>query len=114
MNMMANMSDPKLPNLKNASLEDIQAMQAKLAEYAQRRLAAKKQEALDKIRQLTIEHELGYEDVIQAIRTTTKRGKAPALYRNPDKPRQTWSGKGEAPDWFKKHPNPESLRIPGA
>jgi len=107
------LADQDFPDLENATLEEIQAMQAKLTKYLERRLQAKKQTALDEIRRLTQEHELTYDEVVAAIRTTTRRGKAPALYRNPDKPRQTWSGKGEAPDWFKNHPDPESLRIPG-
>jgi DNA-binding protein H-NS len=107
------MAEKELPDLRDASLEEIQAMQAKLTKLLERRLQAKKQEALDQIRRLTQEYELTYDEVVAAIRTTTRRGKAPALYRNPDKPRQTWSGKGEAPDWFKNHPDPESLRIPG-
>ncbi len=106
--------EEKLPELKNASLEDIQEMMKMLGTYAERHLRAKKQVALDQIRELTIEHELTYEEVVAAIRTTTKRGKAPALYRNPVNPRQSWSGNGEAPDWFKRHPEPETLRIPGA
>lgn len=112
--MTAHMPKTSLPDLKDASLEEIQAMQKKLTSFIERRLQAKKQEALDQIRKLTIEYELTFDEVVQAIRTTTKRGKAPAIYRNPDKPRQTWSGKGEAPDWFKNHPDPESTRIPGA
>jgi len=107
------LADQDFPDLENATLEEIQAMQAKLTKYLERRLQAKKQTALDEIRRLTQEHELTYDEVVAAIRTTTRRGKAPALYRNPDKPRQTWSGKGEVPDWFKNHPDPESLRIPG-
>lgn len=103
-----------LPDLSSASLEELEAMQKKLSSFVERRLKTKKQEALDKIRQLTLEYELTYDEVVQAIRTSTKRGKAPAIYRNPDKPRQTWSGKGEAPDWFKNHPDPESTRIPGS
>lgn len=83
--------------------------------YARDTTAAKLLDmSTSQIRNLTIEHDLNYEEVCAVVRTSTKRGKAPALYRNPDKPRQTWSGKGEAPDWFKNHPDPESLRIPGA
>jgi len=108
------MTKKDLPDLSDASLEDLQAMQKKLSNFVNRRLQAKKQEALDQIKRLTQENDLTYDEIVAAIRTTTKRGKAPALYRNPDKPRQTWSGKGEAPDWFKNHPDPEKLRIPGS
>jgi len=103
-----------LPDMKNASLEELQAMQGKLSKFIERRLEVRKQEALDKIKRLAQEYELSFEEVVAVIRTATKRGKAPAIYRNPANPRQTWSGKGEAPDWFSKHPDPESLRIPGA
>lgn len=106
--------EKKLPELKDASLECIQEMMKTLDTYAERHRRAKKQVALDQIRELTIAHELTFAEVVAAIRTTTKRGKAPAHYRNPANPRQTWSGKGEAPDWFKDHPEPEKLRIPGA
>ena len=105
---------PDINEFKDLSLDELEDAQAKLTAFVQRRLESKKRAALDQIRELTVLHELTYDEVIAAIRTTTKRGKAPAVYRNPDKPRQTWSGKGEAPDWFKNHPDPESMRIPGA
>lgn len=30
-----------------------------------------------------------------------KKKPAPAKYRNPDNPEQTWSGRGRRPEWFK-------------
>ncbi len=106
--------DTPLPDLRKATLEDLQAMQGKLSTFIDRRLEARKQEALDQIRRLSKEYDLTYEEVMATVRTATKRGKAPAIYRNPKKPRQTWSGKGDAPSWFTEHKDPESLRIPGA
>ena len=83
--------------LEDLPLEQLQAAQEKLAALLQRQQDGKKREALKEIRELTIRHELTFEEVVAAVRTTTKRAKAPALFRNPDNPRQTWSGKGEAP-----------------
>lgn len=103
-----------LPDFKNASLEELKMMQEKLGDFIERRLESKKKEALETIRRIVKEHELSYDEVVAVIRTTTKRGKAPPIYRNPANPRQTWSGKGEAPSWFTQHEDPESLRIPGA
>lgn len=111
---MAEKPSKDLPDMRSASLEDLQEMQGKLAKFIERRLDVRKQEALNKIRSLAKEYDLSYEEIMAAVRTATRRGKAPPIYRNPENPRQTWSGKGEAPDWFKDHPNPESLRIPGA
>lgn len=101
-------------DLTRADLDELQAMQKKVSALIDKRLAAKKQEALDQIKRLAKEYELTYEEVVKAIRTATKRGKAVALFRNPDNPRQTWSGKGEAPAWYRNHPDPEKLRIPDA
>ena len=109
---MTNKKD--LPDLKDASLDELREMQERLSKFVDRRLEARKQEALDQIRRLVKEHDLSYDEVVAVIRTQTKRGKAPALYRNPDNPRQTWSGKGDPPEWWKTHPDPESTRIPGA
>jgi DNA-binding protein H-NS len=97
---------------EDASIADLFILKAKLSRHIDGRLEAQKREYLDQIKQIAVDHNLTYDEVVAAIRTTTRRGKAPPLYRNPKNARQTWSGKGEAPDWFKAHPDPESLRIP--
>jgi len=101
----------KEPDYQNLSVEQLLEMQDKLKDYLTKRLDTKRKDALNKILSLVQEHNLSFEEVMKTIRVTAKRGKAPALYRNPDKPRQTWSGKGEPPQWFTNHPNPEELRI---
>ena len=107
-------SQVNMPDFKDLPLEDLEAMQNNLAKFINRRHDQLKKDALEKIRAIVKEHNLTYEEVVADIRTQTKRGKAPAIYRNPDNPRQTWSGKGQKPAWFAAHPDPESLRIPGA
>jgi len=103
------------PNdFKDLSLEELVNMQSKLKSFVDKRLDAKKRDALNKIQSLVTEFELGFDEVVAAIRVTAKRGKAPAIYRNPANPRQTWSGKGDAPTWFTEANDPEKLRIPGA
>ena len=107
-------NQPNIDNFKDLPLEELQAMQEKLKSFVSRRLENKKKEALQQIQNIVRLHELSYEEVVAVIRTTTRRGKAPAVYRNPTNPRQTWSGKGEAPTWITNAKDPESLRIPGA
>ena len=34
--------------------------------------------------------------------TRKRRERTPAKYRNPDNPRQTWTGKGRQPVWLKE------------
>ena len=100
------------PEFENLSLHELVTMQAELTQHVKRRRDAKRKEVLREIQELVKQHELSYDDVSKAIRTVSRRGKAPALYRNPDNTRQTWSGKGEAPGWFKYARDPEKLRIP--
>lgn len=100
-----------LDNFQDLPLDELKEMQDKLKKFVEKRLAHKRKEALQQIKDLVSEHELVYEEVLSAIRTVAKRGKAPALYRNPDKPRQTWSGKGEPPEWYLNAPNKAALKI---
>lgn len=102
---------PDLSSFKDLSVDELEEMQHKLTDFVQKRKSAQKKEALEEIKRIVAEHELDYDDVTKAIRTSAKRGKAPALYRNPDKPRQTWSGKGEPPDWYTNAPDKAALRI---
>lgn len=76
---MAKTTDIGPGDLKNASLEELQEMQGKLAKFIEKRLQSRKQEALDKIRNLALEYDLTYDEVVAAVRTATKRGKAPAI-----------------------------------
>lgn len=100
--------------LKNLPMDELRKVMGELSHVVEDKQQAEKQIALNQIKALVIEHDLPYEDVVETIRTAAKRGKAPPIYRNPENARQTWSGKGEAPDWFSSHPDPETLRIPGA
>ena len=105
------MTDPI--DFKELSLEELMAAQEILTAYLNRSLENKKKEALQQIQAIVKQHNLSYEEVVAAIRTTTKRGKAVAIYRNPDNIRQTWSGKGEAPNWYTNAKNKDALKIPG-
>ncbi len=98
--------------LQSMSVEELEAMKQALEYRLQEQLLSRKKEALKSITEIVKGNGLSYEEVVAAIRTTTKRGKAVGLYRNPDNIRQTWSGKGEPPHWYVSCPDPESLRIP--
>jgi DNA-binding protein H-NS len=102
------------PDFKDLSLDEMLKKQKELETFIAKRLEMKKKEALHQIQTIVRQHELSYEEVVAVIRTTTRRGKAPAIYRNPTNPRQTWSGKGEPPSWYVNAKDKEALRIPGS
>lgn len=100
--------------LEEATLEELQKVEAELSRVRSLKLEERKRAILEQIRNLSVEYDLTYEEIVRAVRTTSKRGKAPPIYRNPENSRQTWSGKGKPPEWYASHPDKESLRIPGA
>lgn len=57
-------------------------------------------------RKQVLEQMLGHSDrVLDAPLITVKRRREPVnppKYYNPENPEQTWTGRGKAPDWFKK------------
>lgn len=105
------MSPAPTVDFKDLSLEELKAAQEKLTAYLNRSLENKKKEALQQIQLIVRQHGLSYEEVVAAIRTTTRRGKAVAIYRNPENNRQTWSGKGEAPAWYVNAKDKDALKI---
>lgn len=102
------------PDFKDLSLEEMLKKQKELEAFIAKRMEMKKKEVLNQIKELVRQHDLTYDEVVAVIRTQTVRGKAPAIYRNPENPRQTWSGKGDPPAWYVTAKDKEALRIPGA
>lgn len=98
-------------DLKALPLEDLHALKRQV----EGRIAAEHQErkkaALVQIRKIIADNELTYDDVLPTIKRNAKRKKAIAVYRNPAKPRQTWSGIGDPPSWFTSAKDKEALRI---
>ena len=101
----------KQPDITGLQLDDLITLQDTVQNAVAKQRETKKQEILAQIQALVKQYGLPFEDVVRAIRGHAKRGKAAAIYRNPGNPRQTWSGKGTAPDWFTKARNPQDLRI---
>ena len=108
---MTNPTDPI--DFKELSLDELMAAQEKLTRYLQIGIENKKKEGLQQIQGIVKQLDLSYEEVVAAIRTTTKRGKAVAIYRNPANIRQTWSGIGDAPAWYVTAKDKDALKIPG-
>lgn len=108
---MSQTPKPNLDAFKDLPLDELQEMQNKLKNFVEKRMENRKKDALQQIKNLVQEYELSFEDVTKVIRTAAKRGKAPPLYRNPENSRQTWSGKGEPPQWYLDAPDKEALKI---
>lgn len=97
--------------IKNMALEELLEMEKTIQQQIAQQRDARRKDILNQIADLVRQYNLTYDEVVKTIRGSAKRGKAPAMYRNPANPRQTWSGKGNPPQWFKQAPNPNLLRI---
>ncbi|QFU07865.1 H-NS histone family protein [Rhodobacteraceae bacterium THAF1] len=87
-------------NLEDMSRDELLAMKADvdraIASLDDRRRAEARAAAEKAAR------ELGF-SLDELTATQKKSGKKnPAKYRNPEDPRQTWSGRGRQPAWFKE------------
>jgi DNA-binding protein H-NS len=101
----------KTPNDESLSLEELQAAQAELEAKIQARLAENRKQAIENIMQLIKDNNLDPREVADTLNAKARRKKAPALYRSPDNPRQTWSGVGTPPAWYEQAPDKQALRI---
>jgi DNA-binding protein H-NS len=99
-------------DFKDLPLEKLIEAQEKLTRYLQIGMENKKKEALQQIQGIVKQHGLSYQEVVAAVRTVSKRGRAVAIYRNPKNIRQTWSGNGDAPAWFVTAKDKNALKIP--
>jgi DNA-binding protein H-NS len=89
----------KLEEFSIPELEELGERVAKQIEVKREKL---KQLAFEEIEQLAEKHGLTLKEVLQAGHKPRKRQPPKQKYRNPDKPSQTWSGRGKKPGWVEK------------
>lgn len=101
-------------DLVKLSLEDLKKLRKDVDKAIEDFAERKRAEVRKALEELARKHGMSLSEV---LRTDTRRrkGKAPAKYRNPDDPSQTWSGRGRQPGWYKKAVSsgipPEKLKI---
>lgn len=104
-------------DLKSLSRKELE----KLARDVEKALDKIRRQDLKKVRQemekLAAAHGVSVEDVMATPAKTRAAPKAKAApkYANPEDQKQTWSGRGRQPDWFKSAiaagKTPESMAI---
>ena len=69
-----------------------------IASFEKRRIA----DARKEVEEVAKKHGITLDQIVPTGRKGTKsKSKAPAKYRNPENPSETWSGRGRQPEWFK-------------
>lgn len=85
-------------DLSLMSSRDLRALQAEIDATMAEAEKRDRQAALDAARAAAAEYGFKLETLMSAPRRT-QAGGAPAKYRNPTDPTQTWSGRGRKPFW---------------
>ena len=105
--------------LSELSLKELEKLEGLLGKELKRRREEEREAGLRKLREEA--RRMGYEleDLIPALTLEKKdkprRGVLPPVYRSPEDPDVTWSGRGPRPTWFTAHldagGSPEDLLI---
>ena len=99
-------------DLGKMSLEELRALKKDVDKAITGYQDRQRAEALKKVEAIAREHGMSVEELVGK---KVRKAKAPAKYRNPDKPSETWSGRGRQPAWFKNAlssgTKPESLEV---
>lgn len=93
----------ELPKL---SLSDLEKHRSHVDAEIKRKNAARRDEALAAVEKTAKEFGLSLSELTgigggKKAKRGAKKSAAPAKYRNPDDPSQTWSGRGRQPAWYK-------------
>ena len=86
----------KIDGIDSMSVDDLWSLHDKLASILSRKLSEEKKRLDDRLRQLNGGH----------TSLTHARRPYPRVlpkYRNPDRPSQTWAGRGKKPRWIVAH-----------
>lgn len=85
--------------LGSMSVEQLQRLQASVADELKKREKSQKRDALKKIRELAEASGFTLEQLLDAKAGRAPRAKGVARYRNPADASQTWTGRGRKPAW---------------
>lgn len=88
-------------NLDKMSLEELLSLQKDVQNAISNFEKRKRAEAKAALEAVAKEHGMSLSEILGAS-IKSSRSAAPAKYKNPADPSQTWSGRGRQPAWFKE------------
>ncbi|MCV6593754.1 MAG: H-NS histone family protein [Silicimonas sp.] len=101
-------------DLGKLSLEELKSLQKNVEKEIKTFKSRARDAAMKDLQQVAKKHGLSVDEILGKKGKGRKAG-SPAKYRNPADDRQTWSGRGRQPTWYKEAlssgKTPESLEI---
>jgi DNA-binding protein H-NS len=92
------------PDLTPYTIEQLETLLADIQKRLSELRQEKRKEAFQQLDAMAKELGLAKEDLAaRYAKTPRRRNPAPALYRNPMNPEQTWTGKGRKPQWVQDY-----------
>lgn len=88
-------------DLSKLSLDDLKVLRKNVEKEIKEFKNRAKMAALKDLQAVAKKHGLSVEEIV-GKKGKTKKAAAPAKYRNPADPSQTWSGRGRQPAWYKE------------
>lgn len=88
-------------DLKNMSLSELQKLRKDVDKAIDSYQSKKKEAALKDMESVAKKHGLSLDEVIGGRVGKKSKPRLPAKFRNPENPKDTWSGRGRQPEWFK-------------
>jgi DNA-binding protein H-NS len=88
--------------LEEFSIPELEELSERVAEEIASKREARSRELREEMAKLAEREGLTLEEVIRAGQKPRKRQPPKQKYRNPEKPSQTWSGRGKKPAWVEK------------
>lgn len=103
------------PQLDDLDLDDLTHLQNRIAAAISDFDTRAKREARRAAEALARQHGFALAELLSLRKLAPSSLRGVAMFRSPDDPEVTWTGKGRRPEWFKAHVgaggDPESLRI---
>lgn len=100
-------------NLGAMSLADLRDLQKSVAKAISTFEVRQKAEAREKVEMLAKDLGFTLAELAELERPKRKRAPSTEIYRHPENPTHTWSGRGRKPGWFAAHVdagrNPDEL-----
>jgi DNA-binding protein H-NS len=90
-------------NLGAMSLADLRDLQKSLAKAISTFEARQKTEAREKVEMLAKDLGFTLAELVELGEPKRKRAPSTKIYRHPENPTITWSGRGRKPGWFAAH-----------
>ena len=91
-------------DLNEFSLPELQELSKDIDKEIQQRQVEEKKRVSTQMKELAASVGMTVEEILglDMARKTRTKPRAPAKYRNPENPEQTWSGRGKKPAWIRE------------